>query len=202
MKYIIYYIVWSIILGAPLYTLTTSIEIINDTQYSFFLSDHLSQAIIILPEQAQSFELMQNKMMYLYVQNHEKITFNLLYALSKKNNTSQAIKLFASAIISPNFTILYSAQFFIQNQAELQKNIEQKTTTQKPIACPQTEQETQNFLTLIHQQQQTARQNFQNNVPNKSTQSRPEDMIQKIAAITTTRQHNNIHQFARSSRRN
>jgi len=202
MKHIIYYILWSIILGAPLYTLTTSIEIINDTQYAFLISDHQSQAIIILPEQSQDFELDTHKSIYLYAQHHEKETFKLLYAISKKNSEIQSLQLFTSAIISQNFLLLYSAQFLIQTPIEIQKSIEQKTITSKPIIYPQTEQETQNFLTLIQQQQQAARQNFQNNFSTKPTRSPSEDMAHKIAAVTTLRQNQNLHQFARSSRRN
>ena len=177
-------------------TTATPLQIINDTNYNFVISDHRLQAAIVTPEDSFDMQLQQNTALYFYMQSPgETKTFKFLCSLKEKVSTEQIIPLFLTDFTTHNFAA-YPELIFSQTANIIQES----STSSKPVARPTTETETQNFLDLIKQQQQVARENFQNNNPVKPTRSAQENMAQKATALVASRQQS-VHQFARSSRK-
>lgn len=178
---------------------TGPLEIINDTNYNFLICDH-QQVIVITSQQSYVFHVTSKQPLSFYISEQTNI-FKMLCTVKEKIIHEQSIRLFLSDVIVHNFAI-YPNLFFIQSN--LEKQIAPAATS-KPITCPTTDQDTQDFLNSIKQQQQIARESFKNNIPSapvKPTRTMQENMAQKIAAVATSRQQQSVHQFARSSRRN
>lgn len=176
----------------------TSLQIFNDTQDAFLISDHQSQAIIVPPQQSYNFNLTQKKSLYCYCAKSSNV-FTLLCTLTERFFQEQSLKLLTSNIISQNF-LLYPNLFFIQSNTISTVEKDYTNLQSLPGACPKNEHETQTLLQVIKQQQLIARESFQGNVPAQPKQTVQEDMAQKISAFASSR-NQNVHQFARSSRK-
>ena len=184
----------------------TSIQIINNTNYSFLISDHQLQTIIIPSQQSYHFDLEQVKPLYFYFSEKNNY-FKLICTIREKLISQQPIKLQLNDILIKNF-IIYPQLFFIPAIHNFEKQTLQPSTI---ITCPTTEQDTLGLLNSIQQQQQIARETYQENNPVKPMMRRnqinndapptPESLVQKISTIAASRSQNG-HQFAKSSRKN
>jgi|GEM_PF-2886210 len=183
----------------------TAIHIINDTSYSFLISDHQLQAIMIPSQQSYDFDLEQIKPLYFY-SSEKNNYFKLACTIKERSISQQEIKLLLSDILTQNF-LAYPHLFFIPISQK--ESLQQTAPYQSQAAFPTTEQDTLSLLSSIKQQQQIARETYQDNNPIKPARRSqvsndvpsPESMVQKISTIAASRSQNG-HQFARSSRRN